>query len=156
LAELTEQDGPATPAVPGKGSWIAAIRRVAQHKRRHELAERIADEVAVLLRAEKGAVRDWHKGFFEIGMDSLMAVELKSRLEVHLACSLPRTLAFEHPCVWALADWLLEQSGLNGSATTACDSPDKTRVDEGELSDLEQLSEAELIRRIEEELPGSD
>ena len=60
-------------------------------------------EVArVLGRDTPGAV-DIAQGFFEMGLDSLMAVELKRRLEKAIGLSLPRTLAFEFPNVEALA-----------------------------------------------------
>jgi acyl transferase domain-containing protein/acyl carrier protein len=60
-------------------------------------------EVArVLGRDAPGAV-DLAQGFFEMGLDSLMAVELKRRLEKAIGLSLPRTLAFEFPNVEVLA-----------------------------------------------------
>lgn len=46
---------------------------------------------------------DVEQGFFEMGLDSLMAIELKRRLERATALSLPRTIAFEFPNVDALA-----------------------------------------------------
>ena len=42
-------------------------------------------------------------GFFELGMDSIMAVELKNKLSAELSLSLPSTLAFDYPNVEALA-----------------------------------------------------
>jgi myxalamid-type polyketide synthase MxaE and MxaD len=60
-------------------------------------------EVArVLGRDAPGAV-DVEQGFFEMGLYSLMAVELKRRLERATGLSLPRTIAFEFPNVDALA-----------------------------------------------------
>ena len=41
-----------------------------------------------------------------IGMDSLMAIELKSRLERAVAAPLPSALAFNYPSVNALVDFL--------------------------------------------------
>src|SRR5690606_37038755 len=42
----------------------------------------------------------------EMGMDSLMAVELSNHLQASLACKLPPTLAFEYPSISALAEYL--------------------------------------------------
>jgi hypothetical protein len=42
-----------------------------------------------------------------MGMDSLMAVELKARLERSLGVPLPSTLTFNYPTIKALVDYLL-------------------------------------------------
>jgi hypothetical protein len=44
-----------------------------------------------------------------MGMDSLMALELKNRLQTSLGCSMPATLAFDYPSIEALADYLSKQ-----------------------------------------------
>src|SRR5262252_367343 len=49
---------------------------------------------------------DWRRGLFEIGMDSLMALELKNRLQSGLGVPIPSTLAFDHPTVDAIARFL--------------------------------------------------
>ena len=45
-------------------------------------------------------------GLFDLGMDSLMAVELKRRLERGVGQPLPSTLTFNYPNVGALAGFL--------------------------------------------------
>ncbi len=45
-------------------------------------------------------------GLFDLGMDSLMAVELKRRLERGVGRALPSTLTFNYPNVQALAGFL--------------------------------------------------
>ncbi|ACB52427.1 probable polyketide synthase [Crocosphaera subtropica ATCC 51142] len=49
------------------------------------------------------------QGFFDMGMDSLMAVELKNRLETGLRVTLPSTVIFEYPTIKALAEYLAEE-----------------------------------------------
>lgn len=46
------------------------------------------------------------QGLFELGMDSLMAAELKTKLEVLCDLSVPATTIFRHPTVCALAEYL--------------------------------------------------
>ncbi len=45
-------------------------------------------------------------GFFDLGMDSLMATELHAALQRSLQCALPATLTFDYPTVRLLADYL--------------------------------------------------
>ena len=45
-------------------------------------------------------------GFFDMGMDSLMAVELKNRLDTQLGTTVSSTVIFEHPTIAALAKHL--------------------------------------------------
>jgi len=45
-------------------------------------------------------------GLTDIGMDSLMAVEISNRLKRSLDCNLPSTLAFEYPTIDAIVNYL--------------------------------------------------
>ncbi len=45
-------------------------------------------------------------GFFDMGMDSLMMIELRNRLETALEQPIPTTAFFEHPTIAALANYL--------------------------------------------------
>ncbi len=77
---------------------------------------RTADALAVYVRAEVAAVLghgsadrvDVDRGFFEIGLDSLTIIQLKTRLEQALGLTLPSTLALEYPTVTALAKHLFD------------------------------------------------
>ncbi|MEM7125059.1 MAG: SDR family NAD(P)-dependent oxidoreductase [Chloroflexota bacterium] len=82
---------------------LEALRRYAQQ---------ILGQVLGMADASNGAVSGGpsiHTGFADLGMDSLMALELRSRLESGLGCSLPSTVAFEYPTVDQLAKYLLDE-----------------------------------------------
>ena len=49
---------------------------------------------------------DPDRGFFEMGMDSLMSIELRTRLQGRLGLELPSTLTFNHPTVEAVARFI--------------------------------------------------
>ena len=48
--------------------------------------------------------------FFELGMDSLMALDLRNRLQAELDRPLPSTVALEHPAVGDLVDYLIAEA----------------------------------------------
>src|SRR5262249_55438086 len=48
-------------------------------------------------------------GFFDFGMDSLMAIELRQRLEKDLGKPLPATIAIDHPRLTEAAEYLLTE-----------------------------------------------
>ncbi|MBD2522061.1 type I polyketide synthase [Nostoc sp. FACHB-133] len=49
------------------------------------------------------------QGFFQMGMDSLMSIQLKNRLEASLNHPLPSTLAFDYPNIEMLANYLTQE-----------------------------------------------
>jgi acyl carrier protein len=71
-------------------------------KRLSRLTEHAAAVVADVLGAEPGSL-DPVAGFFDLGMDSVMALRVRVRLEKDLAVELPATLTFEYPTAAALA-----------------------------------------------------
>jgi natural product biosynthesis luciferase-like monooxygenase protein len=74
---------------------------------RHRLLMKyLYDEVAQILHLDSEASLDSQKGFAQMGMDSLMAIELRNRLEDGLGCALPVTLAFEASNIEQLANHL--------------------------------------------------
>jgi acyl carrier protein len=94
---------------------------------------------------------DLHQGFFDMGMDSLMAVELKNRLEIILGRSFPATLVFEHPTIDSLARHLIGQVLFPGS-TVAARAARKAEYAVPDLSEIKKLPEGELEALINREL----
>lgn len=95
-----------------------------------------------------------HK-LFDLGLDSLMATELKNRLEVRLECSLRPTLVFDYPTVEALIDYLAQE--VFPSESSPVSEVKESLKDDGApvaaSVELEQLSESDaevlLLRELE-------
>ncbi|MCP4352170.1 MAG: SDR family NAD(P)-dependent oxidoreductase [Desulfobacterales bacterium] len=108
------------------------------------LTSHIQNEVAEILWLDSSDIPELNKGFFDMGIDSLLALELKKRLEKALGQILPTTLAFEHPTIETLADFLLRE-------VLSFDLAEKTVTNNHKDSDdsdimaakLEELSETE-------------
>ncbi len=76
-------------------------------QRREWLVCYLKEEVAAVLRLDNAQAIDSRKGFFKLGMDSLMAVELRNRLAAGLVAPLPATIAFDCPTIAGLAEFLM-------------------------------------------------
>ncbi len=76
---------------------------------------------------------DRYQGFFDMGMDSLLALEFRSRLEAALGIALPATLVFDHPTVNALAESLADKTGERGKTgereNDAPQAPDRAQIE---------------------------
>jgi len=126
--------------------------RKAVPRRRHSLiVARLLDEVRAVLGLTPADTVDPRQGLNSLGMDSLMAVELRSRLQEAFGISLPVTLAFEHPNINALAEFMEGELGLKVYA----EAPAATSAEEikhSESPDLEDYSEEDLENLLEKKL----
>ncbi|MEO0683698.1 MAG: beta-ketoacyl reductase, partial [Cyanobacteria bacterium J06649_11] len=66
-------------------------------------------EVGKVLALASNQLPGLQQGFFDLGMDSLMTVELRNRLETSLGISIPSTVIFEYPTIADLAEYLVAQ-----------------------------------------------
>jgi hypothetical protein len=80
-----------------------------------------------------------------MGMDSLMALDLRRRLEAALGLSLPATLAFDHPNVQAMTTDLARRLGWTPAAAIAASLP-ASAIDLGPDADIGALVDRELER----------
>ncbi|MDP9360611.1 MAG: amino acid adenylation domain-containing protein [Acidobacteriota bacterium] len=71
-------------------------------QKRNLLAAQVRQQVATVLGLDSPAAVRMSQGLFEMGLDSLGSLELRSLLENSLGLSLPSTLAFNYPTVDAL------------------------------------------------------
>ncbi|WP_445629542.1 beta-ketoacyl synthase N-terminal-like domain-containing protein [Nostoc sp. DSM 114167] len=77
--------------------------------RQEELITHVRSLVAKVLGLKQPQSIGLQQGFFELGMDSLTATELKDQLQNSLGCSLSPTTLFDYPTVAALANYLETQ-----------------------------------------------
>ena len=123
-------------------SLVANLRATNAADRHSLLRAHIRTQVGAVLGLAPGSEPDDMQGLSELGMDSLMATELRTRLQRSLAHPLPSTLAFEHPTIGALTTFLMGELDLTGPVVVAA-SP----VDE-----LRGVSDDDIARLLDEEL----
>jgi acyl carrier protein len=134
-----------------KGEILRQLKQHSARDRHSFLIAYIQGEVARVLGLDPSKLPNPQQGFFDMGIDSLMAVELKNRLELSLETSLPVTLTFEFPTIKDLAKYLAKE--VMGWELPTTGNTSSAREDETEaLSEVEQLSEDGVEASIEQEL----
>jgi len=126
----------AEPVAAGEDDNLrATLAAAAPNERRELLAAALVDLVAKVLRLPRGEVGPRER-LFDLGVDSLLAIELKKRLEAALELRLSPTLLFDYPSVDALTRYLLDDvlAELKSEAATPEDDA---------LAELAALSEDE-------------
>jgi acyl carrier protein len=120
-------------------------------ERQKQLRDYVRAEVAAVLGLEAAQLPASETGFAEMGLDSLMAVELRKRLSQGLGVSLPATLAFEYPTVHKLAAYLGQQ--VLGWATFDGQEPAQAGAEQAQtMAAIEQLSAEQVETSIAEQL----
>jgi len=111
-------------------------------ERRELLRTHVSNEVARVLGIKSSQEVDWKQGFFSLGMDSLMAVELKGSLQKSFGCNLSPTLAFTYSTLDTLVDYLAEV--VEEMLAVDDESTITQEISETEIqSDIDNLSDEE-------------
>ncbi len=115
----------------------------------------VSGQVARVLRLDPVQGVNPKRPLNEMGLDSLMAVELRNLLGagLGLSSSLPATLVFDYPTVEALVDFLGSDVLKLGGEPAPDEVPDVTPVDA--LDVIEDLSDEEVDRLFAERLKGT-
>ncbi|MHB1330073.1 MAG: SDR family NAD(P)-dependent oxidoreductase, partial [Gemmatimonadales bacterium] len=134
------------PFVSGDGALEAELTARRGRARYDYLADRIRGQVCAVLGLTDVQLASDHEGLTVLGMDSLMAMELRTRLQQLTGRSFPATVAFEHPTVAALTTAVL-------TALALPDDGSEEPVDSADRADDEaDLESDEIARLLNEEL----
>ena len=93
----------------------AQLAAVAPGARPAAVRQWVQTQVAAVLGWTAEPLPATDQGFFELGMDSLLAVDLQQRLGPSLGLLLTPTVAFDHPNIDRLTAYLLTQLGWTDS-----------------------------------------
>lgn len=86
--------------------WAESLEALPSAQRRAGLVERIAQQAARALGLSGDALPDRDASLLQLGLDSLMAVELRNAIANAVGQRLPATLLFDYPSVVQLADFV--------------------------------------------------
>ena len=127
------------------------LRELPSGLRRQALLAELTDRVRVLLGLANDAVVSTKVPLKEIGVDSLMAVELRNILVRSGGMTLPTTLLFDHPTLDALLVFLGRTWGLD-ETEEALTQPAVRELATSDISDIAGLSEEDAEALLTAEL----
>jgi len=90
-----------------EGMWMAALASESVEKRPALLESYVRRQIADALGLEDERAPGPRERFFDLGLDSLMAVDLKNQLQLRLGRTLRSTVVFDHPTLQALVNHLI-------------------------------------------------
>ena len=147
LPFLSGVDGTASAAAaPHVPALVAALQAAAPERRAAVVLQHVRRDVLAVLGLAGAQRLDDEQGLRDAGLDSLMALELKNRLQASVGRPLPSTIAFDYPTTAALAAFVGEV--LGAAPATAAAAPAAAAA----ASDLDALSEDEAAALLMEEL----
>ncbi|XXX82567.1 SDR family NAD(P)-dependent oxidoreductase [Sorangium sp. So ce134] len=122
----------APPAAPREAEILARLRGLGDAERLRHLVSLVLSETAAVLGHADASRVDPHTGFVDLGLDSLMTVELRKRLQQATGIPLAATLAFDHPSPHHVATLLCDAfAAALGKATRAApELPARAPADE--------------------------
>ncbi len=163
LAPTGKAEPRATPQLMQPRYPLAERLQAALPSERAAVLTRILqEEVVRILRLDSSTEVDWRQGFAELGMDSLMAIELRNVLQKGLGRNIPATVALDHPTIDFLVRHLLDEV-LEPETREAQPVPERkpevtlkpetaARAGDAMEKELDALSDAELARMVAEDL----
>jgi NAD(P)-dependent dehydrogenase (short-subunit alcohol dehydrogenase family)/acyl carrier protein len=154
LPPLFESLSPGSERLPQhRPVLLQHLEETPVRERRGVLLSHIRALLAEVLGVSPTDAVDLNRGFFELGMDSLMSVEIRNRLHTSLGCTLSATLVFKYPTVEALVDYLIQDALSLEFEVRSSISDQPASVDQKRLApDLQELSQDEIAALLIQEL----
>jgi acyl carrier protein len=136
--------------------FLERLESVPESERYDLLRTQIQTEVAKVLGLNDSQLPGFEQGFFDLGMDSLMAVELQNRMTHLLGVALPSTLIFDFSNIEQLTKYIasqLLQLNLRDDTHEPVKQKENTleaNISNNLLNEIEQASDEELEGAIDE------
>ncbi|KAA3617210.1 MAG: SDR family NAD(P)-dependent oxidoreductase [Calditrichaeota bacterium] len=144
-------DGPAE-----KPEFLSKLEEAEVEMRLEMMTEFLKQQTVRVLGMEANTAVDSTQPLQSMGLDSLMAIELKNSIDSGVGKNLPATMVFNYPTIDALASYLLTDVLKLSDAEETPEKIDEEAVKKDEaLSEIEDLSdeeaEAMLLKSLEED-----
>jgi acyl transferase domain-containing protein/acyl carrier protein len=133
------------------GQMRAALLAAPERERRRLLEAHILEQVGQVMRLPADRINAT-AAFQAMGMDSLMALEMRNRLELSLGLTLPATLVWGYPHAAALVAHLAEQLQLNGDSAEHSALPQVAPPPATAVERVSALSDEDVERLLAERM----
>ncbi|HEX7360857.1 MAG TPA: type I polyketide synthase [Bryobacteraceae bacterium] len=133
-------------STPQENSQVP-VQLIPPVERAATLTDRVRRALAIVLGIDPSVHIAPRERFFELGMDSLTAVEFRNRLQADLGMVLPSTLAFDYPTLESLIEFV--KSAIPDEPSAASKQKDLA------APDLEALPHSEIVKLLAQELGES-
>ena len=132
-------------------------REIPASERQEALTAFLSELVGNALKLKNRELLAPRQGLFELGLDSIIALQLKSQLESTLGQPFPATLFFTHPTIESLAGYLsnslqLSEAAPQQSPPATLATPEAEEAATDESTPAGALSEEEIARLIAQEI----
>ena len=164
LDHTGQRSGPPKTTVTTRNKSDSLLERLTDlsaNQARQLLQKEVQQQITHILGLRLSQRLDVKQGLFDVGLDSLMAIELRSRLQSVVGKPLSATLVFDHPSVEKIAEYLAEEvlslTDEEASKDAFDSSIEQSAAMEEELlppDDLETLSDSELEALLMMEMAG--
>jgi acyl transferase domain-containing protein/acyl carrier protein len=141
-----------------RGHYLVELKKAPASERLSLLTSYLRERLADVLGLPSHQRVDIDQGFAEMGMDSLMAVELKTRIEFDLNISVSPTMIFNYPTIKSIAEHLFRQvldlhEGAGRSGANGADNAEPKILDEvlPILNEIRMSTDEELAELIARE-----
>jgi acyl transferase domain-containing protein len=140
------------PTPPASMSLRQRLTTLPVKQAQTTLLNEVSQQIAQLLKLGNSHRLNPAQGLFDLGMDSLLAIELRSRLQKAVEAKLPATLVFDYPSVEAITTYL-----ANDILKLTGDTPEAQPTSQpipahADVNDLTALSEDALEKLLQNKL----
>jgi acyl carrier protein len=129
------------------GAWRDILLACAADRRLSRLRELLTEQVAKVLKLKPSQSVDPHQSLREVGLDSLMSVELADLFASALAIDRSPTIFYHYPTIERLAEYFMQTLSAPAAPSPSAESS---------AEDPDDLSEEELARRLKEQIELDD
>ncbi len=142
--------------------FVRRLKAAPVNERRTILMDFIREQIAKVLGLNSLEEIEPQARFFDLGLDSLMAVELNHLFESNLGYTINQTIIFDYPTVEALVDYLavevLNLVPRERETVISLQPPESLPLGDSDLdsllAELESVSDSEINQRLKERKKG--
>ena len=155
FAELTAEVEAHVPSAAASGDILPLLEAASPAKRQRVLLAYVEEQVAKVLGLDHTQTIPPRQPLTDMGLDSLMAVELRNVLGTSLGLqrALPATLVFDYPTTTAITEYLAKELFSQEAPPSLSVEAQPDDMDSSDmLEKIEQLSDAEIDRLFSENI----